>query len=115
MRKLFCATVITFVMAGLVVAAEGTITKVDLEGKKITIKEGDKETEYKISENVKVTLLSGKKGEEKEKEGKYEDWERRLKNFKADSKFGNKLTFEAKGGAITAVTIRAGGGKKKDK
>ena len=38
MRKLICALAVTFVMAGLVVAAEGTLTKVDLEGKKVTIK-----------------------------------------------------------------------------
>jgi hypothetical protein len=112
MRKLLSAVVITLVMAGLVVAAEGPITKVDLENKKITVKEGDKETEYKISESVKVTLITGKKGEEKESDGKYADWERRLKNFKADSKFGNKLTFEAKDGTITSVKIRAGKGGK---
>jgi hypothetical protein len=113
MRKLMSAVVVTLMMAGLVIAAEGTITKVDLEGKKITIKEGDKETDYKISDKVKVTLVSGKKGEEKETEGKFSDWEGRLKRFKADSKFGNKLNFEATGGEITAVKIRAGG--KKDK
>ena len=111
MRKLLCALAITFVMAGLVVAAEGTITKVDLEGKKITLKEGDKETEYKFTDKVKVTLLVGK--DSTEKEGKYEDLESRLKNFKADSKRGNKLTFEAKDGEITSVKIR-GGKKTKD-
>ncbi|HSQ56014.1 MAG TPA: hypothetical protein VLM40_09725 [Gemmata sp.] len=114
MRKLFCSVAAFCLMAGLVVAAEGTITKVDLENKKVTIKEGDKETEYKIAEGVKVTLLVGKKGEEKEKEGTYKDWEGRLKRFKADSKFGNKLTFEAKDGEITSVKIRGGGRKKKE-
>lgn len=111
MRKLLCALAVTFVMAGLVVAAEGTITKVDLEGKKVTIKEGDKETEYKFSDKVKVTLLVGK--DAKEQEGKYEDFEGRLKRFKADAKFGNKITFEAKDGELSSVKIR-GGGKKKE-
>jgi hypothetical protein len=110
MRKLLCAVaVMFFMMAGLVVAAEGVITKVDLEGKKITIKEGDKETTYKFTDKVKVTIISGKKGEEKESEGKVEDWERRLKKFDPEGK-GNKLTFEAKEGEITSVKIR--GGKK---
>jgi hypothetical protein len=110
MRKLFFAASTMLFMAGLVIAADGTITKVDLENKKVTIKEGDKETEYKIAKDVKVTLVTGK---DTEKEGKYEDWERRLKNFKADSKFGNKINFEAKDGEITAVKIRGGGKGKK--
>jgi hypothetical protein len=114
MRKLLSAVCVTMLMAGLVIAAEGTITKVDLDAKKITIKEGDKETEYKISDKVKVTLVTGKKGEEKETEGKFSDWEGRLKRFKADSKFGNKLNFEAKDGEITSVKIRGGGKKGKN-
>jgi hypothetical protein len=108
MRKLLTAVGIMLFMAGLVIAAEGTITKVDLEAKKITIKEGDKETEYKIANNVKVTLVSGKKGEEKETEGKWEDWEARLKNFKAGGKRGGTITFEASNGEITSVKIRGG-------
>jgi hypothetical protein len=115
MKKLLCASTVMLLMAGLVVAAEGTITKVDLENKKITIKEGDSEKEYTISDKVKVTLLVGKKDDTKEKEGKWEDWEGRLKRFKADSKFGNRLEFEATGSEITAVKIRAGRGGKKDK
>jgi hypothetical protein len=114
MRKLLCSLAVTFLMAGIVIATEGTITKVNLDDNKITIKEGDKETEYKISKDVKVTLITGKKGEEKEVEGKFSDWEGRLKRFKADSKFGNKLNFEAKDGTITSVKIRGGGKKGKD-
>jgi hypothetical protein len=109
MRKLVMSLGIILFMAGLVIAAEGTITKVDLEGKKITVKEGDKETTYTISKDVKVTLVSGKKGEEKESEGKWDDWKARLEKFDPDSKFGNKLSFEAKGGMITSVKIRARG------
>jgi len=111
MRKLFFAVLAMAFMAGLVVAAEGTLTKVDLDKKEVTVKEGEKENTYKIDDKVKVTLVTGKKGEEKETEGKYSDWEERLKNFKADAKFGNKITFEAKDGKITEVKIR-GGGKK---
>ncbi|HVL13429.1 MAG TPA: hypothetical protein VM529_12760 [Gemmata sp.] len=111
MRKLLSSLVVILLMAGLVVAAEGTITKVSLDDKKITIKEGDKETEYKFTDKVKVTLLTGK---DMEKEGKYEDFERRLKAFKADSKFGNKISFEAKDGELTSVKIRGGGKKTKD-
>lgn len=111
MRKLFMAVGIVLFMASLVIAAEGTITKVDLEGKKITIKEGDQENEYKFTDKLKVTLVTGKKGEEKETEGKYEDFERVLKNVKADSKRGTKITFEAKNGELTSVKMRGRGGK----
>ena len=111
MRKLFMSLGIVLFMAGLVIAAEGTIVKVDLEGKKITVKEGEKENEYKFTDKVKVTLVTGKKGEEKESEGKYEDWEKMLKNFKADAKRGNNITFEAKDGELTSVKIRQRGGQ----
>lgn len=109
MRKLFMSLAAVLFMAGLVIAAEGTITKVDVDAKKVTIKEGDKETEYKFTDKVKVTLVTGKQGEEKETAGKFEDFEKRLKAFKADSKRGNKITFEAKDGEITSVKIRGGG------
>jgi 5'-3' exonuclease len=113
MRKLLSAFTVMLLMTGIVVAAEGTLKKVDLDNNQVTITEGDKDTTYKINDKVKVTLITGKKGEEKETEGKYEDWTKRLKNFKADSKFGNKITFEAKDGTITEVKIRGGGKKTK--
>lgn len=109
MRKLLLSLGIMCFMAGLVIAAEGTITKVDTDKKEITVKEGDKETTYKYTDKVKVTLVTGKQGEEKETEGKYEDFENRLKKFNPDSKRGNKITFESKEGTITSVKIRAGG------
>jgi hypothetical protein len=109
MRKLLLSLGIMCFMAGLVIAAEGTITKVDLDKKTITVKDGDKETDYKFTDKVKVTLVTGKQGEEKESDGKYEDFEKRLKAFKADSKRGNKITFEAKDGELTSVKIRGGG------
>ncbi len=111
MRKLIAALVVMFFMTGLVIATDGVITKVDLEGKKITVKEGDKENDYKFTDKVKVTLVTGKKGEEKETEGKYDDFEKQLKAFKADAKFGNKITFEAKDGELTEVKVRQRKGK----
>lgn len=112
MRKLLMSLVAVAFMAGLVVAAEGTMTKVDLEKKEITVKDkDDKETTLKFSDKVKVVLVSGKKGEEKETDGKFEDFEKRLKEFKPDAKRGGRLTYEAKDGTITSVKIRTGGGK----
>lgn len=114
MRKLLFSLATMVFMAGVVIAAEGTMTKVDLDKKEITVKEGDKENTYKFDDKVKVTLVTGKKGEEKESEGKYADFETRLKNFKADAKGGNRLVFESKDGKLTEVKIRSGG-KKQDK
>ncbi|MCE9568325.1 MAG: hypothetical protein K8U57_40510 [Planctomycetes bacterium] len=105
MRKTLCALFALLFMAGIVVAAEVTMTKVDVEKKEITVKEGDKEATYKYTDKVKVTLLVGK--DATEKEGKFEDFEKRLKDFKADAKFGNKINIETKDGEITSVKMRS--------
>lgn len=96
-------------MAGLVVAAEGTISKVDLDKKIVTIKEGDKGNDYKFNDKVKVTVAGGKakRGKGKAKEGTYADFEKAIK-------VGEKLTFEAKDGVITEVKV-TGMGKGKCK
>jgi len=107
MRKLLCALVAFLVMGGIVVAAEVTVTKVDAEKKEVTVKEGDKEATYKYTDKVKVTLLVGK--DATEKEGKFEDFEKRMKDFKPDAKFGNKLNIETKDGEITSVKFRSRG------
>ena len=96
-------------LAGLLTAAEGTISKVDLDNKKVTIKEGDKDNEYKFNDKVKVTVAGGKAkgGKGQAKEGTYADFEKALK-------VGEKLTFEAKDGVLTEVKI-TGMGKGKGK
>ena len=110
MRKLFFAAATMLFMAGLVIAAEGTMTKVDTEKKEIVVKDGDKEVTLKYTDKVKVTLVTfGKDKKSEEKEGKFEDFENRLKRFKADAKFGNKLTYEAKDGTITEVKVTSFG------
>ena len=106
MRKLLLALFTLVFMAGVVVAAEVTMTKVDVEKKEIVVKEGDKEATYKYTDKVKVTLLVGK--DATEKEGKFEDFETRLKAFKADAK-GNKINIETKDGEITSVKFRSRG------
>ncbi|MBA4063208.1 MAG: hypothetical protein C0501_05745 [Isosphaera sp.] len=113
MRKLFFAVSAMLFMAGLVIAAEGTVTKVDTDKKEIVVKDGDKEVTLKYTDKVKVTLITfGKDKKSEEKEGKFEDFEKRLKGFKADSKFPTKLTYEAKDGTITEVKFRSFGGGK---
>ncbi len=110
MRKFALAVATMLFMTGLVIATEGVITKVDTEAKTVSIKVGEDVKDYKYTDKVAVTLLTGKDGEKKE--GKFEDLEKRFKAFKADSKFGNKITFEAEGDKITSVTMRAAGKKK---
>jgi hypothetical protein len=98
-------------LAGLVVAAEGTISKVDLDKKTVTIKQDDKDTEYKFTEKVKVSIAGGKAkgGKGQAQEGTYADFEKALK-------VGEKLTFEAKDGVLTEVKLTAmGKGKGKAK
>lgn len=109
MRKWLGPVGVMFLMAGLVVAAEGTISKVDLDKKTVTIKEGDKDNEYKFNDKVKVTVAGGKAkgGKGQAKEGTYADFEKALK-------VGEKLTFEAKDGVLTEVKI-TGMGKGKGK
>lgn len=111
MTKWLGSVGVMFLLAGLGVAAEGTISKVDLEKKTVTIKEGDKDTEYQFNDKVKVTTAGGraKGGKGQAKESTYADFEKALK-------VGEKLTFEAKDGVLTEVKLTAmGRGKGKGK
>jgi len=77
----FCFTV------GLAVAAEVTLVKYDDATKTITVKEGDKETSYKVGDKVKTENL-------------------------AKAKTGAKLDITVESGTVTAV--KPLGKKKKD-
>ncbi len=108
MRKLLMALFAMFVMAGLVIAGEGIVTKVDAEKKKVTIKVGDAEKEYdatdaklsrtdkdgKATDSDLATLA--KSAARKDKDGKV---------------VGAKVEFEAEGTKLKTVTWK-GGGKK---
>jgi hypothetical protein len=107
MRKMLMALLVMFFMAGLVVAATGIVTKVD--GKKVTIKEGDKETEYTV--NDKTTYKVDIKGETKE--ATLADLEKAAKRKnKSGDVTGAKVEFEASGTTLKTVTWKAGGKKK---
>lgn len=106
MRKLLLSLVAMFAMAGLVIAAEVTITKFDKDKKEITVKDGDAEKTYKISKDAKFTVTD-KKGENG-KELKYEDFEKRA------SKLGDKgikAEVKTEKDEVTEITWK-GGGKK---
>lgn len=63
LRKLFGILAVAVVLCvGAVLADEikGTITKVDVDGKKVTVKTGDKETTYDVADDAKLPGRQGK-------------------------------------------------------
>jgi hypothetical protein len=111
MRKFVMSLVMMLFMAGLVCAVEATLVKGDADKKEVTVKEGDKETTYKYTDKLKVTLIVDKDGNTKE--GKLSDFERRFKGKgKGKGKGGAKLDITVKDDTITEVKFRAGGKKK---
>lgn len=104
MRKLVLALVVMFLMAGLVIAASGVVTKVD--GDKVTIKEGENEKEYTITDSTKFMTISGKDMTKKDS-----DKETFTKAAKGAKK-GMKVEFEADGTKLKEVSFRSFGKKK---
>lgn len=64
MRKLLMALACSTVMTGLVVAAEVTLVKYDPEKKAVTVKEGDAEKTYTLTEKTKVFVIRDGKAED---------------------------------------------------
>jgi len=106
MRKLLLSVAALFFMAGLVVAAEVTLVKFDKDKKEVTVKDGDKEKTYKITDKTKFSTTD-KDGNAKE--ATYEQAEKRLSNEKAAGKL--KLDVTTDGDKLTEVKYRGGKGK----
>ena len=64
MQKLLMALACMLLMAGLVVAAEVTLVKYDPEKKAVTVKEGDVEKTYTLTEKTKVYVIRDGKAED---------------------------------------------------
>jgi len=109
MRKLLLGIAALFFMAGLVVAAEVTLVKFDKDKKEITVKDGDKEKTYKITDATKFSTTD-KDGNSKE--ATYTQAEKRLSNEKGFGKM--KLDITTSGDKVTEVKYRGGKGKKKN-
>ncbi len=107
MRKLLMALVAMFAMAGLVVAVEVTVVKFDKDKKEITVKEGDAEKTYKISDKAKFTTTDIKG--ENSKESTYEAFEKRATG--KGGKGGVKLDIKTEKDTITEVTWKSFGKK----
>jgi hypothetical protein len=103
MRKMLLALFMVLFMAGLVVAAEGFLTKVDVDKKEATI--DDKV--YKIDDATKITA----KGKDESKDADIKALAKAAERKGKDGKVGTKVTFEAKDTKLTTIEFR-GGGKK---
>jgi ribonuclease PH len=108
MRKLLSALLVMFLMAGLVIATEVTVTKYDPDKKELTVKDGDKEVTYKFSDKVKVSKTD-KDGNVSE--DTFENLEKRLKAIKPDSKRAVKIDITVDKETITEVKYKGGKGK----
>jgi len=105
MRKLLLSIGALFFMAGLVIAADVTLVKFDKDKKEITVKDGDKEKTYKVTDKTKFSTTD-KDGNAKE--ATFEQAEKRLGNEKAAGKL--KLEITTDGDNLTEVKYK--GGKK---
>jgi len=108
MRKLLLGVAALFFMAGLVVAAEVTLVKFDKDKKEITVKDGDKEKTYKVTDKTKFSVTD-KDGNTKE--ATYEQAEKRLSNEKQFGKL--KLEITTDGDKLSEVKYKGGKGKGK--
>jgi len=106
MRKLLLSLACLFFMAGLVLATEVTLVKFDKEKKEVTVKEGEKEKTYKISDKTKFISVD-KDGTTKDLA--YDDVVKGLGNPKAEGKL--KFDIAVKDGEITEAKMKARKGK----
>ncbi len=67
MRKLLLSLVCLMLLGGVTLAVDAVFVKYDGEKKELTVKEGDKENVYKVSDKTKVSILD-KDGNAKEAE-----------------------------------------------
>jgi hypothetical protein len=58
MRKLLLACGCLIAMSSLALAAEVVLVKFDKDKKEMTVKDGDKETTYKITDKTKITFAA---------------------------------------------------------
>ncbi|QEL16336.1 hypothetical protein [Limnoglobus roseus] len=101
MRKLLLALSALAVTVGFTIASEVSFVKYDADKKELTVKEGDKEATYKVTDETKV-----KRGE---KDAKLENV---LKHFSEKAKAGDAFELTADKDKKTVSEIKLKGGKK---
>lgn len=100
MRKLMLSFACLLLMAGIVIAAEVTLVRYDTDKKEATVREGNVEKTYKLTDKTKVYVI---------KDGKTEDSTvdtavKILSNDRAKGKLKFELTSEKD--TITALKLR---------
>ena len=103
MRKCLLSLFAMLFMTGLVVAAEGFLTKVDVDKKEVTI--DDKV--YTVDDKTTIKV----KGKTEAKDSDLKALAKAAERKDKDGKVGTKVTFEAKDKKLTSIEFR-GGGKK---
>jgi hypothetical protein len=107
MRKFVMSLVMVLFMAGLVCAVEVTVLKYNADKKEVTVKQGDDEKVYKITDSTKVSVVD-KDGNAKD--AKLTTLTKRLENEKSLGKMKMDITTDKD--TITEVKMK--GGKKKN-
>ncbi len=106
MRKLLSSLICVFAMAGLVVAGEVTLLKFNKDKKEVTVKDGDAEKTYKITDKTKFV---GVDKDGTTKDISYDDAVKGLSNPKAEGRL--KFDVTVKDGEITEAKVKARKGK----
>src|SRR6478672_8539619 len=108
MRKFVMSLVMVLFMAGLVCAVEVTVLKYNADKKEVTVKEGEKENTYKITDDTKVVFVD-KDGNTKD--GKLSTLTKRLENL---DKAKGKVKLDITTDKDTITEVKMMGRKKKN-
>jgi hypothetical protein len=101
MRKLLLSLACLLFMTGLVIASEVTLVKYEPDKKQVTVKEGDVEKTYKITDKTKVYVIK----EGKTEDSTYDAAVKILSNDKAKGKLKFEITTDRD--AITELKMKA--------
>ncbi len=102
MRKVLLSLACLCFMTGLAVATEVTLLRFDKDKKEVTVKEGEKEATYKITEKTKFTTT--------DKDGKATEmtYESALKGLTSEKSVGRlKFDITTKEDVITEAKMRS--------
>ena len=103
MRNFLLATACLLFVTGLVAAAEVTLVKYDAEKKELTVKEGESEKSYKLTDKTKV-MFEDKDGNKKD--GTVEAAAKALGAPAARGKMKFDLVAEKGQDAVTSITLK---------
>ncbi len=103
MRKMLLSLCAFFFMAGVALAADVVLVKYNKDTKEVTVKEGDKESTYKLTDSTKYVYTT----KDGDKEAKFENVEKLLSSEKAAGKAKMSITTDK--GTITEIKLKGKG------